>query len=225
VNVSPVAKRAVREVLAAARVVMTARALPCRRDMRAAFAAVVVAASLSGLACDDCLRFREVVHKRSTVGDLQYQIGSEVLTHNDIQTLDAAAFGLFGDGAGHYPPGELAFRLGTRDARQDSSLASVVVTIIIGGVSPGAAEIELDDQRARVSAHVTGETDVPYHDITGHLSIRELVQDCADYCPTRANGTLNIYAVGPNDEMLSFTSVTFSAADEVRDGMCINNDG
>src|SRR5688572_18318293 len=138
--------------------------------MRAAFAAVVVtAASLSGLACD-CPRFTEVVHNRRTVGDLQYQIGSEVMTRDGLEMVDAAAFFL-GDGdAGH----DLSFRLATGDIRQpNSSPPPFVVTITIKDLSPGASEIDLDDQRAFVSARPFGDPDTPYHDITGHVSIRE----------------------------------------------------
>jgi hypothetical protein len=191
--------------------------------MRATFAVVIVAASLSGLACD-CPRYTEVVVKRRTVGDLQYQIGSEVMTRNGLELVDRGAFLLgYGD-AGYFPPGNLSFRLATGDTRQaNSSPPPFVATIIIKDVSPGASEIDLDDRRAQVSAQPFGDPDTPYHDITGHLSMRELVQRCESNCPTRANGTLNLFAVGPNGETLSFTSVTISAADDVRDGMCINN--
>ena len=66
--------------------------------MRAAFAVVVVAASLSGLACD-CPRRPEVVAKRRTVGDLQYQIDSEVMAR-DLEKVDGGACSLDDDDAG-----------------------------------------------------------------------------------------------------------------------------
>ena len=193
--------------------------------MRAALV-VVVAASLSGLA-RDCPRFKEDVPKRRTVGDLQYQIGTEVMTHTDLELLDAGAFLLDYDVAGHSPPGELlSFRVTAGDTRQaNNSPPPFLVTIVINGITPGASEIDLDDQRAQVSARPLAVADIPYHDVTGHLSIRDLFQDYALGCPMRVSGTMDIYAVGPNGETLSFTSVTFSAADQVRDGMCINNDG
>jgi hypothetical protein len=193
--------------------------------MRATRVLVFVAASLSTLACD-CPRYMEVVvAKRRTVGDLQYQIGSEVMTYSDLEMVDAAAFRLSPDDAGSSPPANLSFRVATGDVRRPSSSPPpFLVTIVIKGVPLGASEIDLDDQRAQVSARPLDMADVPYHDVSGHLSVRELAQACAVNCPTRANGTMTISAAGPNGEALSFTSVTFSAADEVHDGACIPTD-
>ena len=194
------------------------------RDVRAAAIFVIIAASLSASACEDCLSFPEVVVHRRTVGDLQYQIGSDVFTRNGLELADSAAFRFADDGTGVFPPGTLSFRVPTADIRQaTSSPPPFLVTIVINDVPLGPSEIDLDDQRAQLSARPTNVADVPYHAVTGHLSIRDLVQDCVANCPTRANGTMDISAVGPNGEALSFTSVTFSAADEVRQGMCIKN--
>jgi hypothetical protein len=191
------------------------------RDMRAAAIVVIIAASLSASACEDCLSFPEVVVHRRTVGDLQYQIGSDVFARNDLEFAESA-FRFADDGTGAFPPGTLSFRLGI-PGQASSSPPPFLVTIIINDVPLGPSEIDLDDQRAQLSARPTNVADVPYHAVTGHLSIRDLVQDCVANCPTRANGTMDISAVGPNGEALSFTSVTFSAADEVRQGMCIKN--
>jgi hypothetical protein len=191
--------------------------------MRATFALAffLVASSFSGLACEKCVSYPERVVKRRTLGDLQYQIGADVMTH-DVELLDTEAFNLAAGDGGSFPPGKLSFRVPVGGDRQASgSPPSLLVTIVINDVSPGASEIELDDQRAQVSARPSGVADMPYHDVTGHLSIRELAQDCLQTCPARADGTLDVFAVGPNGETLSFTSVTFSAADEVRDGMCV----
>jgi len=194
------------------------------RDMRAAGVLVIIAASLSASACEDCLSFPEVVVHRRTVGDLQYQIDGDVFTRNGLELVDGAAFRFADDGTGAFPPGTLSFRVLTADVTQPiSSPPPFLVTIIIKDVPLGPSEIDLDDQRAQLSARPTNVADVPYHAVTGHLSIRDLVQDCAANCPTRANATMDISAVGPNGEVVSFTSVTFSAADEVRQGMCINN--
>jgi hypothetical protein len=182
----------------------------------------LLALSLLAIACD-CPRSTDLVVKRHTVGDVQYQIGSEMFVHNGLEIVDRGAIILGYDDGGFYPPGNLGFRLTIGDIRQlDSVPPPFVATVIVKSVSLGASEIALDDERAGVSAQAYTQPDTPYHDVTGHLSIRELVQACAWDCPMRASGTLTISAVGPNGETFSFDA-TFSAADETREGMCISN--
>ena len=164
----------------------------------------------------------ELTAKRRIVGDVQYQIGTEVLTRNDFEFAGLEAVFLGYDDGGYYPPGNLSFELIIGDrSLLDSTPPPFSATVTVKDVALGASEIELDDERADVNAELYVEADKPYHGITGHLSIRELAQQCTWGCPMRASGTLNVSAIGPNGEAFALSSVTFSASDELHDGMCV----
>jgi hypothetical protein len=191
-----------------------------RISLRAAL--VVVVASLLGLACG-CPKVRGVRRDRTATGDVQYQIGDTVMTSADVVfTRDAVH--LSPDQYGAYP-GELAFRLVIGERGPDGGQPTFMATLWVSQVSPGDSEIDLNDERARLSAVPYLDPQVFFHGISGHVSIRALRQACDFSCPLAGSGTLSFSGVGPNGEVFSLSDGTFRAADTWYDtGECQSSD-
>ena len=105
----------------------------------------------------------------------------------------------------------------------------IAFQMFVHGVSPGAAEIDLDDTRASLTVGLIGDTTesflgggVVHHGLTGHLSLTQFspvgCQASPFACNITVRGTIAFTATGANGELLSVTGGTLSGTEEIYQG-------
>ena len=106
----------------------------------------------------------------------------------------------------------------------------IAFQMFVHHISPGAAEIDLDDARASLTVGLIGDTTesflgggVVHHGLAGHLSLTQFSPgDCPAgpfSCNIAVRGTIAFTATGANGELLSVTGGTLSGTEEIYQGM------
>jgi hypothetical protein len=214
--------------------------------MRLAVLGPVVLQIVSGVACTCTMPVYEA--RRNVSADITWSNaarvdawGAETWVGDGTGDTDTTDFVWFYDGSDDPAslPNDLriwpylgAVSTGIGDPNAGSR-TQIAFRMYVHDVTPGAAEIDLDDTRASLTAGFIGDTTesflgggVVHHALGGHLSLTKFAPGSCPAGPFSCNitvrGTLAFTATGANGELLSVTGGALSGTESIFKGtqMC-----